>query len=189
MSEQKRAGEAQTSSDEAFLQRWSRRKADVKAGVELEPDPPEPAAAAAPLPEAQPNPPAAVELPDLDSLDADSDYSAFMTPGVDADLRRKALRKLFASPKFNVCDGMDDYCDDYTKFEALGDLVTADMKHHMERITRAAAEALDAAGQREEAATLAAAQPGAPVADVPTDTLTEQPEHQEEEHDGPERPA
>lgn len=189
MSEHKRAGEAQKPSDEAFLQRWSRRKADAKAGVDVEPDPPEPAAAAAPSPQAQPNPPAAVELPDLDSLDADSDYSAFMSPGVDADLRRKALRKLFASPKFNVCDGMDDYCDDYTKFEALGDLVTADMKHHMERIARAAADALDEAGQREEAAALAAAQPGAPVADGGTDTLTEQPEHEKEEHDGPERPA
>jgi hypothetical protein len=185
MSEQKRADDTRTSSDEAFLQRWSRRKADVKAGVDVEPDPQKPEAEPTPLPETQPQTPVAVELPDLGSLDADSDYSAFMSPGVDSGLQRKALRKLFSSPKFNVCDGLDDYCGDYTKFEGLGDIVTADMKHHIERLAREAAKALEEAGQENPAPALAASTAAAADA-APAETPTEQ---QKEEHDGPERPA
>ena len=77
-----------------------------------------------------------VELPDLEQLDQDSDYSAFLTPGVDAALRKRALRKLFSSPKFNVFDGLDTYRDDFTSFPPLGDVVTADMRHHLERLAR-----------------------------------------------------
>jgi hypothetical protein len=75
-------------------------------------------------------------LPDLDQLDQDSDYSAFLAPGVDAELRRRALRKLFCSPKFNTFDGLDTYRDDFTSFPALGDVVTADMRHHLERLAK-----------------------------------------------------
>jgi hypothetical protein len=185
MSEQKPSGATSASPDEPFLERWSRRKADVKAGVEVEADPPvEDAIAQTPVPEEPTQAPVAVELPDLDSLDAESDYSAFMSPGVDADLRRKALRKLFSSPKFNVIDDMDDYCGDYTKFESLGDIVTADMKYHIERIARAAAKALEEAGQGDEATALAAAPAAAPDAAGATPS-----EEQKEDHDGPEPPA
>ena len=185
MSEQKPPGAAPVPADEPFLERWSRRKADVKAGVEVEADPPaEEAVAQAPVPEEPAQAPVKVELPDLDSLDADSDYSAFMSPGVDADLRRKALRKLFSSPKFNVCDGLDDYCDDYTTFAGLGDIVTADMKYHIERVARAAAKALEEAGQGDEATALAAAP--AAAADAADGAPSE---NQKEDHDGPESPA
>lgn len=188
MSDEKPEGAVGPSDGEPFLQRWSRRKVEVRSGVEVEPDPPSEDATRAEPPEQDTQPQAAVELPDLDTLDADSDYSAFMSPGVDADLRRTALRKLFSSPKFNVCDGMDDYCGDYTKFEALGDVITADMKHHLERAARAAAEALDEAGKREEAVALAAPAE-TPVEAVASDASAEQPEQQKEEHDGNERPA
>ena len=77
-----------------------------------------------------------MELPDLEQLDQDSDYSAFLTPGVDAALRKRALRKLFSSPKFNVFDGLDTYRDDFTSFPPLGDVVTADMRHHLERLAK-----------------------------------------------------
>lgn len=185
MSDEKLPGDASAPPDEPFLERWSRRKANVKAGVDVEADPPAgDVAAQAPVPEEPAQAPVAVELPDLDSLDGDSDYSAFMSPGVDADLRRKALRKLFSSPKFNVCDGLDDYCDDYTKFEGLGDIVTADMKYHIERIARAAAKALEEAGQGDEATALAAAPAAAPDAAGATPS-----EEQKEDHDGPEPPA
>ncbi|HSN70049.1 MAG TPA: DUF3306 domain-containing protein, partial [Steroidobacteraceae bacterium] len=68
-------------------------------------------------------------------------------------VRRAALRKLFASAKFNVCDGLDVYCRDYTQFEPLGDIVTADMRFHMERAAKLAA----ALAEREAAAAEAAA--------------------------------
>ena len=74
-----------------------------------------------------------VELPPIESLDEDSDYSLFMSPEVDEGLRKLALRKLFKSPMFNVVDGLNDYDDDFTTFEALGDIVTSDMKFHEER--------------------------------------------------------
>jgi hypothetical protein len=55
---------------------------------------------------------------------------------VDAALRKRALRKLFSSPKFNVFDGLDTYRDDFTSFPPLGEVVTADMRHHLERIAK-----------------------------------------------------
>jgi hypothetical protein len=89
--------------------------------------------------------PAPIELPDLDSLGPDSDYSAFLAPDVDSSLRRAALRKLFRSPKFNVCDGLDDYCEDFSKFAPMPvGMLTADMRHHAER---AAKELLSAGKQ------------------------------------------
>ena len=74
-----------------------------------------------------------VELPPIESLDDDSDYSMFMFPEVDEGLKKIALRKLFKAPFFNVVDGLNDYDEDFTTFEALGDIVTSDMKFHEER--------------------------------------------------------
>jgi hypothetical protein len=188
MSGEKKAGTAEPPGSEPFLQRWSRRKADARSGLESEPEAlPSGADTPGALPEG-PEGSEAVELPDLDSLGEDSDYSAFMSPGVDADLRRKALRKLFSSPKFNVIDDMDDYSGDFTKFDSLGGIVTADMKHQMERLARAAAKALDEAGQTETAA-LAAAPTGLPDPGKQSEPSAELPEQEREEHDGNERPA
>ena len=80
--------------------------------------------------------PAAAErppLPELESLTDDSDVSAFLDPEVDGLIRRAALRRVFLSPAFNVVDGLDDYDDDFTRFEPLGDIVTSDMRHQAER--------------------------------------------------------
>jgi hypothetical protein len=57
----------------------------------------------------------AMALPPLESLTGDSDFSPFMQPGVDADVKRMALRKLLRDPRFNVMDGLDVYIDDYSK--------------------------------------------------------------------------
>ena len=72
------------------------------------------------------------EMPPIESLGEDSDFSGFMSPKVSEKLRKVALRKLFNLPQFNLRDGLDDYDDDFTKFEALGDIVTADLRHQME---------------------------------------------------------
>ena len=58
--------------------------------------------------------PAAV-LPPIESLTLDSNFAAFMRPGVDEALKRGALKRLFTDPHFNVMDGLDIYIDDYTK--------------------------------------------------------------------------
>jgi len=147
---------------ESFVERWSRLK--KQAREDAAPDSPAPLptadADASDAPVAAPVAKPAIELPDLAQLDQDSDYSAFLTPGVDAALRRRALRQLFSSPKFNVFDGLDTYRDDFRNFAPLGDVVTADMRHHVERLAREAARLLDEHGAGEvppaSAATVAA---------------------------------
>ena len=128
------------SGDESFLGRWSRLKAQARereASPADEPGAPGgDATSAVVAPASADGAPPAVKLPDLEQLDQDSDYSAFLTPGVDAALKKRALRKLFSSPKFNVFDGLDTYRDDFTSFPPLGDIVTADMRHHLERIAK-----------------------------------------------------
>lgn len=143
--------------DEGFLHRWSRRKREALQGERPAIDPPDnaatqphaPAAGASGRDEVAPaEPPAAPELPPIESLGDDSDYSAFLAPGVSPDLRRAALRRLFRASKFNVVCPLDDNVRDFTKFTPLGDIVTADMKHRLlmrlERELAAAGEAGDA---------------------------------------------
>jgi len=63
--------------------------------------------------------PPASALPSIDTLGIDSDFKAFMQPGVDESLKRGALKKLFSDPRFNVMDGLDVYIDDYSKPDPL----------------------------------------------------------------------
>ena len=136
---------------EGPLRRWSRRKreaarerdgADESRGRDLSPAPSTATGDARELAGDAPAP-AAVEgveerdltdedMPPLERLDENSDYSGFLSPGVSEGLRRRALRKLFMSAVFNVRDGLDDYDEDFTNFEALGDIVTSDMRHQAE---------------------------------------------------------
>ena len=93
------------------------------------------------------------DMPDIESLNEDSDFSGFMSSGVSDELRNLALRKLFQAPVFNIRDGLDEYDEDYTYFEKLGDIVTCDMKHQIEmkeQKLREAQEAEDAAAGHDE---------------------------------------
>ena len=166
MSERDAPDAAADAAGEPLLSRWSRLKAGararnvpsapagtaepgheaVSATVAAGPDVDAPAVAA-PVPDAPP-----VELPDIDQLGQDSDFSAFLTPGVDAELRKRALRKLFHSPKFNVFDGLDTYRDDFTSFPVLGDVVTVDMQYHLERAAKQLAARVEAAVGNEQPA-------------------------------------
>ena len=127
--------------DSPFLARWSRRKAQARAGEAL----PEPAVVddtleaaavpataapvdasavtAAPAPAAEP--PAAPEAPppltlaDVAQLTRESDYSAFVARSVAPEVKHAALKKLFTDPHFNIMDGLDTYIDDYGKPDPL----------------------------------------------------------------------
>ena len=98
------------------------------------------------------------DMPDLDSLDEDSDYSGFLSPGVSETLRKLALRKLFQGQSFNLCDGLDDYDEEFTSFEKLGDIVTADMRFQLEeeakRKLQIASEEDELAAESDEVAML-----------------------------------
>ena len=73
-----------------------------------------------------------VDMPAIESLKEDSNFGQFMSPGVSDELRNLALRKMYQAPFFNIRDGLDEYDEDFTTFEKLGDIITADMRHQME---------------------------------------------------------
>jgi len=146
----------ETPRGESAYRRWSRRKQRARESVSG-PARDERAAhagsdgarvdAAAPASrrEVEPAPAKALtdaDMPDPDSLGEDDDYSGFLSPGVSEALRNRALRKLFLSGRFNQLDGLDDYAEDFTRFEPLGAIVTADMRHAAELQAQRAKEKL-----------------------------------------------
>ncbi len=137
--------------NESFLHRWSRRKqqaqqletpttvTDVPAVAEQET---ETKAVAVPTATTVPEE-HKVELPAVDTLTEHSDLSQFLSKGVSDQLRRQALRAVFRQAKFNVCDGLDVYAEDFTKFEPLGDIVTYEMRQALNREAEKASQQLD----------------------------------------------
>jgi hypothetical protein len=86
---------------------------NADAGVK---SPAENADAAAPLvkaPEAMPT------LEDVLKLTHDSDFSAYVKPGIDPEVQREAMKKLFSDPRYNIMDGLDIYIDDYSKADPI----------------------------------------------------------------------
>ncbi len=125
----RRESEVNTESGvDGFYSRWSMRKQESKTAVAEKPDDETSAtsdnAEAIPLPGDE-------EMPPLEALHEGSDYSGFLSPRVSDELRRLALRKLFHTADFNVCDGLDDYAEDFNGFEKLGDIITSDMLHQL----------------------------------------------------------
>lgn len=110
---------------EPFFSRWSKRKQAVAKGLPAEEAVPldarpltpptpanavaEPTASSAESRPAEPLP----TLDDLKDLTPSSDFQPFMRPGVAADVRNAAVKKLFTDPHFNVMDGLDIYIGDY----------------------------------------------------------------------------
>ena len=69
---------------------------------------------------------AAKDLPPVDGLDKDSDYTPFLEKGVPEKLARAAMRKLWRSdPIFAFRDGLDDYDEDFTIIETIAKAVTS----------------------------------------------------------------
>lgn len=110
--------------DEKFLKRWSKEKLtktrDRDSGNDI-PELVEEQAALPVVPEeiedgaaAENDPPP--DLPPIDSLDAESDYTPFLGENVPEELAQKALRKMWSSdPVFSELDGLNDYDGDYSK--------------------------------------------------------------------------
>lgn len=114
------------------LERWSRLKrnveteeasaiddlpADPEAALHDEAGQPEAENEHPLTPPAQAPEPGSLDhtLPDPETLQAGSDFSAYMVPGVSGALRRQALKRLWATGNYNVRDGLDDYDADYHK--------------------------------------------------------------------------
>jgi len=168
--------------DAPFLVRWSRRKRaggatpriaaprvapkgepssepEADAPATGEAAPPEPATADAPpaapaVAEAAAGPVAVEDLPDIEGLGRESDYTPFLRKGVPEHLARRALRKLWLSdPVFANLDGLNDYDEDFAKpfVESAGKAIKTywtaaqDEARDAARKARAAAEAGDPA--------------------------------------------
>ncbi|MBZ5488479.1 DUF3306 domain-containing protein [Halomonas aquamarina] len=85
-------------------------------------------------------------LPDPDLLPAGSDFSIFMASGVSTALRRRALKRLWATGNYNVRDGLDDYDADYR--QQLKPM-TDGLADKLRRWTHKAQEALDSSDHDE----------------------------------------
>jgi hypothetical protein len=147
------------------LARWSRRK------LEATRDAP-PSAAPAPAAPALPATAAAsapVELPPVESLTFDSDFTAFLRPEVDADLKRAALKQLFRDPRFNVMDGLDTYIDDYTKADPIPSDMLAGLMQRFGRVAASDETPAVAAVERESPDTTADASPASGEEGVPAE--------------------
>jgi hypothetical protein len=127
--------------DEPFLQRWARRKADVATadagpkdqgeapGVETaSPDGAAPAPVNSDTETGEPEVDLAA-LPDIDSLDARSDFSVFMQNGIPEELRTRALQRLWRlDPSFGHVDGLLEYGEDFTGTGLAADVVNTAYK-------------------------------------------------------------
>lgn len=109
------------------LRRWSQRKAQARA---LQQEPP-----AAPAPEPPATTPVLTDadMPPIESLDGDSDYSPFFSAGVSESLRQRALQKLFHSGLYNERCPLDGEYYDCRGYEPLGSVITHEMREEMER--------------------------------------------------------
>ena len=78
--------------------------------------------------------------------------SASRPPKVSQAVKKAALKKFFHSPLFNIVDGLDDYDDDFRNFEALGDIITSDMRTQMDRKAERVREAAEKEAESAESA-------------------------------------
>ena len=135
-------------SDNNFLSRWSRLKKQQSSASVADESPEEPnqealtqhpESATDEIPtsandsgdlhdNSEPAPLTDEDMPEIDSLGEESDYSPFLSPGVSDELRTLALRKLFKLPQFNIVDGLNDYDDDFSKMPALSQAVASKMR-------------------------------------------------------------
>ncbi len=160
--------------DEGPLSRWSRRKTETRRRGRAAPvitDPPSAAPAVAgtsvaPLGDAASShkeedapavtppsdEPAEVDLPDIDSLGPESDFTVFMKEGVPAHLRTLALRKLWTrDPVLANLDGLVDYGGDFTHIKSgVFEAVKAVLDAGEERETPAEKPERQAAGSETE---------------------------------------
>ena len=128
-----RDNDAPNDAGEGRLSRWSRLKTQARAGqdvseIEEAPADGEPGSQV-PAPtgdESEEKNFVLEDLPDIETLDKDSDFTPFLNVNVPDQLRRLALKKLWASdPVFASLDGLNDYDDDYSTLGMIVEKVSS----------------------------------------------------------------
>jgi hypothetical protein len=124
-------------SDDGFLARWSRRKrsATGRKRAAAKPQPPAAAVGSA-TSEATAEPP---PLPPIESLDATSDITPFLAPGVPAELTRRALRQAwYADPAIRDFVGLSENAWDFNApggVPGFGPLTPEDIRRLVDALT------------------------------------------------------
>lgn len=104
---------------EGFAGRWSRLKTEARAAKPVEPVAEEVLPPAV-VPAEPPTEEKPVELPPLETLTRESDYSLFMRGDVAADLRTQALRKLWTlDPHFAAIDITECHSIDFNAVQCF----------------------------------------------------------------------
>ena len=130
---------------EDFLRRWSRLKKETPAEKPVE----------TPMP----------QLPPIDKLTPESDFSAFMHPKVEDALRRVALKKLFrGDPHFNLPDPFEPNSRDWNIADPIPDEM---LKTLNQARTLLFSDEERQALEKQEAAAAAQAQAPAPESEAP----------------------
>jgi len=107
-------------------------------------------------------------LPEVDSLDAGSDYTPFMSDKVSDAIRNRALRKLWRSDPVLAClDGLNDYDEDYTDAAMVVAGMKSDYVVGRGMVDYEAEEAKKRATEEAEEANAVASADGEEVADEP----------------------
>jgi hypothetical protein len=90
---------------EDFLRRWSRLKHERAADKPAE------------IPKDQSL--EKEQLPPVEKLTPESDFTDYMQPKVEDALRRAALKKLFSDPHFNIPDAFEPFSGDWNVAESI----------------------------------------------------------------------
>ncbi|MBT4018034.1 MAG: DUF3306 domain-containing protein [Alphaproteobacteria bacterium] len=114
---------------ESRFQRWSRLKSDDRSGPaepdqSLVVDDPEGLLAGADeadeVADTRTTEEIVADLPDIETLEKDSDFTGFMQAGVPEELKNLALKKLWLSdPVLANVDGLNDYDDDFNVIDKV----------------------------------------------------------------------
>ncbi len=109
-----------------FLARWSKRKQTAREDRSQD-IAPEPASGPETPGDTTAEPPP--DLPDIESLTKDSDFTVFLQDNVPEALRRQALRVLWRSdPVLANLDGLNDYDEDFSIVEGIAKVVRSNFK-------------------------------------------------------------
>lgn len=122
-------------SSRRFLERWSRLKKAAETAAATEP----------------------VDAESLlADLTPDSDFGQFLREEISEEIRRKAMKTLFADPHFNVMDGLDVYIEDFNLSEPIPDAMMMTLNHARGLLYDAPEDQGGAAGTEERCDILAA---------------------------------
>jgi len=136
-------------SNEGFLSRWSRKKVDTKddvAPVIIAEQLREKEASLAVVEDVQPEGLSQEEqeeliasLPDVETLEKDSDFTAFLKEGVP-----EQLQKLWRTdPVFANLDGLNDYDEDFSVFTPLAKGVAEELRKMMKENSQPTPEVVE----------------------------------------------